>query len=243
MRMPSRAEPGPVQRSGPISREMLSSKIKDRILQLILEGELQPGDRLVETRIARELGVSQSPVREAIRDLVAVGFLEIEPYRGARIRRFTRQEFLDDMEIRGELEAIAAYRAATRITKSQIASLRSLIEEMHRMGEAGDAHGQAMANTEFHRTVVDTAGSDGLMRAWAVLEPFARTYFTAMVPGTDLVWLGDRHSAIVEALESGNGDAAASVMRDHAREARDLLSDRGRDEQGRETAGVRAAGG
>lgn len=238
----SRSAPGPLQ-SGPISREMLSSKIKDRILQLILEGELQPGDRLVETRIARELGVSQSPVREAIRDLVAVGFLEIEPYRGAKIRRFTRKDFLDDMEIRGELEAIAARRAASRITDAEIARLRSLVAEMHQMGGAGDAHGQAMMNTEFHRIVVEAAGSDGLMRAWSVLEPFARTYVTAMVPGTDLVWLGDRHSTIVEALEAGDTELAASVMREHAREARDLLDDGDDREEGFEHSVVRLAGG
>lgn len=214
----------PPERTGPITREMLSSKIKDRILQLILEGDLAPGDRLVETRIARDLGVSQSPVREAIRDLVAAGFLEIEPYRGARIRRFTREEFVEDMEIRGELEAIAAQRAASRITRSEINSLKQLVEEMHAAGEAGDAHTQAMKNTEFHRTVVAAARSNGLMRAWAVLEPFARTYVTAMVPGADLVWLGDRHSDIVDALESGIGDVAASVMRKHAQEARDLLT-------------------
>lgn len=214
-------------RVDPIAREMLSSKIKDRILQLILEGDLQPGDRLVETRIARELGVSQSPVREAIRDLAGVGFVEIEPYRGARVRRFTRDEFLDDMEIRGELEAIAAHRAASRIDESQIASLKVLIDEMHAMAEAGDAHGQAMKNTEFHRTVVIAAGSDALIRAWTVLEPFARTYMTAMVPGTDLVWLGDRHSTIVAALEGGDADLAASVMRAHATEARELLVEPG----------------
>lgn len=240
MRGTPRTERAPVQ-GGPISREMLSSKIKDRILRLILEGELQPGDRLVETRIARELGVSQSPVREAIRDLVAVGLLEIEPYRGARIRRLTREEFLDDMEIRGELEAIAARRAASRITEGQIEQLRSLVEEMHRMGEAGDAHGQAMTNTEFHRTVVAAAGSDGLMRAWSVLEPFARTYLTAMVPGTDLVWLGDRHSSIVAALEAGDADLAAMVMREHAREARDLLGDR--EDESLEPVGLRAGDG
>lgn len=209
----------------PIGREMLSTKIKDHILQLILEGQLKPGDRLVETRIARELDVSQSPVREAIRDLTGVGFLEIEPYKGARIRKFTREEFLDDMEIRGELEAIAAKRAAKRITRSQIERLSSLVVEMHALGEAGDPHGQAMKNTEFHRTVIEAAGSDALERVWSMLEPFARTYVTAMVPGADLIWLGDRHAAIVEALEAGDADLAASVMRQHAGEARALLGD------------------
>ena len=209
----------------PISREMLSSKIKDRILQLILEGELRPGDRVVETRIARDLGVSQSPVREAVRDLAGVGFLEIEPYRGARVRQFTREEFLDDMEIRGELEAIAAFRAANRIDASQIAKLKTLLNEMHALADKGDAHGQALKNTEFHRTIVLAAGSGALLRAWTVLEPFARTYMTAMVPGTDLVWLGDRHAAIVDALETRDEERAASVMRKHATEARKLLEE------------------
>lgn len=222
--------------SDPISREMLSSQIKDRILQLILEGELGPGDRLVETRIAREFGVSQSPVREAIRDLAAVGFLEIEPYRGARVRRFTREEFLDDMEMRGELEAIAARRAAGRISDVELARLRTLIDEMHAMAEDGDAHGQAMKNTEFHRTVVVASGSDALHRAWAVLEPFARTYMTAMAPGTDLVWLGDRHGAIVDALAAGDSALAASAMRQHAVEARALLEQDSTDLVATETA-------
>jgi DNA-binding GntR family transcriptional regulator len=211
--------------AGPVTREMLSTKIKDRILQLILEGELQPGDRLVETRIARELGVSQSPMREAIRDLAGVGLLEIEPFRGARVRRFTRDEFLDDMEMRGELEAIAAGRAATRISEPQIARLKALVEEMIHLGASGDAHGQALKNTEFHRTVVEAAGSDALQRMWSTLEPFARTYVTAMVPGIDLVWLGERHGVVVEALEAGDPELSASVMREHAREARDLLVD------------------
>jgi len=224
---------------GPISREMLSSKIKDRIMQLVLEGELQPGDRVVETRIARELGVSQSPVREAIRDLAGVGIIEIEPFRGARVRRFTLAEFLDDMEIRGELEAIAARRAATRITDDEIARLETLVEEMHALGEDGDAHGQALKNTEFHQRVVIAAGSEALLRVWRLLEPFARTYVTAMIPGTDLVWLGDRHGSIVAALRAGDADLAATNMREHAREARDLLTDPESGHASRSSAGAR----
>jgi DNA-binding GntR family transcriptional regulator len=220
---------------------MLSSKIKDRILRLILEGELQPGDRLVETRIARELGVSQSPMREAIRDLAGVGLLEIEPFRGARIRRFTRDEFLDDMEIRGELEAIAAYRAATRITDAESARLRSQVEEMIVLGKSGDAHGQARKNTEFHRTVVMAAGSHALQRMWSTLEPFARTYVTAMVPGVDLEWLGRRHHAIVDALAARDPELSASVMREHAREARDLLVDHEEMRGSFQTASAKAA--
>jgi DNA-binding GntR family transcriptional regulator len=208
----------------PAARNMLSSQVKDRILQWILEGELVPGSRVVETRVAREMEVSQSPVREAIRDLAALGFLEIDPYRGARVRRFTRKEFVEDMEIRGELEAMAARRAATRITPTQVAELEELVEEMRRLAMAADVHGQALKNTEFHRSVVRASGSSTLERLWLLLEPFARTYVTAMVPGIDLVWLGDRHNSIVEALKAGDPDQAARAMLQHSEEARELVT-------------------
>jgi len=207
----------------PLARNILSSQVKDRILQSILEGELVPGSRVVETRVAREMEVSQSPVREAIRDLAALGFLEIDPYKGARVRQFTRKEFVEDMEIRGELEAMAARRAATRITPAQIAELEELVEEMRRLAGAGDVHGQAMKNTEFHGSVVRASGSSTLERLWLILEPFARTYVTAMVPGIDLVWLGDRHNSIVDALKAGDPDQAAKAMLEHSEEARELV--------------------
>jgi DNA-binding GntR family transcriptional regulator len=73
--------------------------------------------------------------------------------------------------------------------------------------------------------VVLAAGSEALLRMWKTLEPFARTYVTAMVPGIDLIWLGERHRAIVEALEAGDPDLSASVLKEHSREARDLLVD------------------
>ncbi len=78
----------------PVARNVLSAQVKDRILQWILEGELAPGSRIVETRVARDLGVSQAPVREALRDLAALGFVDMEAYRGARVRKPSKLELL-----------------------------------------------------------------------------------------------------------------------------------------------------
>lgn len=207
----------------PLSRDILSSQVKDRILQWILEGELVPGSRLVETRVARELNVSQSPVREAIRDLAALGFLEVEPFRGASVRAFTREEFVEDMEIRGEIEALAARRAALNITPEEIAAMEGLVAEMLKYAELGDAHGQSEVNTQFHWAVVRASRSKTLERVWSLLEPYARTYLTATVPGSDLAWLGERHHAIIEALRMRDPDEAAAAMVRHSEEAKEVL--------------------
>ena len=211
------------RRSDPVARNVLSDQVKDRILQWILEGELAPGSRIIETRVARELGVSQAPVREALRDLATLGVVEMQPYRGASVRQPSKTDLVEAMEVRAVLEALAARQAATRITPEELDQLRSLIEEMHELAEAGDPHGHALNNTAFHGTVVEASGNQTLARTWSMLEPYARTYVTAMVPGTDLVWLGDRHIAILDALASGDPDAAAEAMRTHAREAEELV--------------------
>jgi DNA-binding GntR family transcriptional regulator len=207
----------------PVARNVLSEQVKDRILQWILEGELAPGSRIIETRVARELGVSQAPVREALRDLTTLGVVEMKPYRGASVRQPSKADLVEAMEVRAELEALAARQAAKKMTKTCLDELRSLIDEMHQLAEAGDAHGHALNNTAFHGTVVRASGNKTLLRTWSMLEPYARTYVTAMVPGTDLVWLGDRHTTIVDALEAGDPEAAAETMRAHAREAEELV--------------------
>ena len=79
----------------PISRSVLSDTVKDRLLEAILDGRYPPGSRIVETRAAREFGTSQAPVREALRDLEALGVVEISPFRGARVRHPSRDELLE----------------------------------------------------------------------------------------------------------------------------------------------------
>jgi DNA-binding GntR family transcriptional regulator len=211
------------RRSDPVARNVLSAQVKDRILQWILEGELAPGSRIVETRVARELGTSQAPVREALRDLATLGVVEMQAYRGARVRRPTKRELVEAMEVRAELEGMAARLAAVRITDDCLTELRRLMDEMEVWAEAGDAHEHAIKNTEFHAAVVRASGNQTLERTWSMLEPFARTYVTASVPGIDLHWLGKRHLPIYEALAARDPEAAAEAMRRHANEAEDLV--------------------
>jgi len=102
---------GPI---GALPRSVLGAQVKGRMLQWILEGGMTPGARIIETRVARLLGTGQAPVREALRDLVTLGLVEMQPFRGARVREPAADELVEAMELRGELEAIAARHAIGR---------------------------------------------------------------------------------------------------------------------------------
>jgi len=207
----------------PLARSVLSAQVKDRLLRWILEGELPPGSRVIETRVARQLGTSQAPVREALRDLATLGLVETHQFRGARVRQPAAEELIEAMEVRGELEAIAARQAAHVVDEPTLNEMRALIDQMRRCADDGDAHGQALANSEFHTLVVNASGNRTVQRLWEILEPFARTYLTATAPGADLHWLAERHVAIVDALESRDAERAAEQMRIHARQAEETV--------------------
>jgi DNA-binding GntR family transcriptional regulator len=207
----------------PVTREVLSERVKDRILTWILEGEMEPGSRIVETRVARDLGVSQAPVREALRDLATLGFVEMKPHKGARVRKPTKKELTEAIEVRAELEALAGRLAAERRTEQCLADLEELYGAMEEAADRGDAHDQALNNTRFHARIIDAARNRTLKRQWSMLEPFSRTYVTASVPGMDLHWLTRRHDEMLVAIRDQDPDRAAETMRRHAAEAADLL--------------------
>jgi len=207
----------------PFNRANLREQIKDVILQRIVEGSLEPGSRIVETRVAQELGVSQGPVREALRDLEQVGCVVHEPNRGCSVRAFSLGELLEAFPVRAALEALAARLGAERITNAELAELDQLLERMRKAARRGDAHDQSQANASFHATIVRAAHNETLERQWQMLEPYSRTYLTVSRPGVDLVHLSDRHVEILDALRRRDPTAAAAAMHEHLMGAADLL--------------------
>jgi DNA-binding GntR family transcriptional regulator len=207
----------------PFIRSNLREQIKDVILQRILDGDYPPGARLVETRIAQELGVSQAPVREALRDLEQLGCIVHEPFRGCSVRAFSARELLEAFPVRAALEALAARLAAERMTEDELLRLADLVEKMRAAAERGDAHDQSQANAQFHATIVRAARNATLERQWSFLEPFSRTYISVSQPGLDLRALSDRHIPILDALRARDGDAAAEAMHQHLMDAAELL--------------------
>jgi DNA-binding GntR family transcriptional regulator len=214
--------PQPVAHA-PFVRANLREQIKDVILQRIVSGEYGPGARLVETRIAQQLGVSQAPVREALRDLEQLGCIVHEPFRGCSVRAFSAEELLEAFPVRAALEALAARLAAERITEPELLRLAQLLETMRAAARRGDAHDQSQANASFHATIVRAARNATLERQWSFLEPFSRTYISVSQPGLDLLALSERHVPILDALRSRDPDKAAAAMHRHLLEAAELL--------------------
>src|SRR5262249_17390163 len=185
-------------------------------LERILRGELQPGDRLVETRIAQELGTSQAPVREALRDLELLNLVESEPFRGARVRGVTDEDLLQIFPVRAALEELAAKEAARRL-HGDVSALEAEIEEMLAAAKAGDTRAQLARDIAFHRAVVEASGNRVLMQAWLALGIEVPTafgvYWTYFPPGE----LVDFHLPIVDAIRAGDAAKAGSAARSHVR--------------------------
>jgi DNA-binding GntR family transcriptional regulator len=205
--------------ASPVLRHVLRSQVKDILTERIIEGQYKPGARLVETQIARELGVSQAPVREALRDLESVGIVESFAFRGARVRQPTRAELIEAFPVRAALESLAAGEAALLITDAQLDQLEKLIKQMESAAEMGKTHQQAIANAQFHALIVQAAQNKTLERLWALLEPSARTYLTAARSGVNLTRLAVRHRRILKPLRNRDSEGAAAAMREHLLEA------------------------
>jgi DNA-binding GntR family transcriptional regulator len=180
-----------------ISRSVLSDQVKDHLLQAILDGRYPPGARIVETRVARELGTSQTPVREALRDLEALGVVETAAFRGARVRRPSVPALLE------------------RLTDADLEALQGYVDEMRRSADNGDAHAEATADAAFHGRIVELSGNSTLARVWRTLEPFSRTYITIEAPGADRRKIADQHAPVLDALRRRDPNLVTAVLHEH----------------------------
>lgn len=212
--------------AGPLSRSVLADQVKDRILEDILGGRHQPGSRIIETKVARELGTSQAPVREALRGLEALGVVEITPFRGSRVRQPSRREILEAYSVRSTLEGLGARQAVPRMTDADVAELGGHLESMRAAARADDGRALAEADARFHGRIVELADNGTLEKVWRSLEPFSRTYLTLSIPGADRHWSAELHAPILEALERRDTDAVVDALQRHFDEVSDNMARR-----------------
>jgi DNA-binding GntR family transcriptional regulator len=203
--------------------ELLSATVKRLVLDRIVSGHYPPGARIVEFQLAKELGVSQSPVREALRELAAVGIVTILPRRGARVRLPSAKELADVSVVRAEVDGLAARLAAGRVPDDTLAALEALIEEMLSALARGDFSGVTDADVRFHELIADASENHALERAFDQLAPFARTFITLTLPGVDVHDIVLQHRPILEALRAHDAERAAGAARDHQLAVADLL--------------------
>ncbi len=199
----------------PASRSVLSEQVKDRLLHAILSGRYPPGARIVETQVARELGTSQAPVREALRDLGALGIVEIAAFRGARVRRPPADELLEAFVVREALDSMGVRLAVPRLTPADVDELDCRIREMQEAADAGDSYAEANADAAFHRRIIEIAGNTTLERVWLNLEPFSRTHLTLNVAVAYGHEMANLHRPVLEALRDRDVARADEAIRRH----------------------------
>ena len=210
-----------------VSRTVLREQIKEILLERILRGELEPGERLVETRLARELGTSQAPVREALRDLQLLRLVESEPFRGARVRAVDDSQLLPVFPVRAVLEELAA-REAARKAKGEVGVLDRELEAMRDAAARGDWRTQISHDIAFHRATVELAGNEPLLQSWLGLGIEVSTAFAVYWTFWDQSDLAEFHVPIVEAIRAGDRTRAGSEARKHVRRTERVVRQRTR---------------
>ncbi|MCG7210985.1 MULTISPECIES: GntR family transcriptional regulator [Streptomyces] len=192
--------------------------VRERVLatlrQDIIEGRLAPGDRLVERELAERFGVSRVPVREAIRALVAEGFVLFESARRTVVRRLTPTDVKELFELREALEVYAAGLAAARATPEALAELRELLDQAASATRSDDAETITDVNTRFHDRILALAGNSLLI---AVMEPVDGRLRWLTRRNEEWPQLLTEHRELYEAIASGDPDRARALALDHVR--------------------------
>lgn len=208
--------------------EQLERRVYERLRDQILNGELRPGDQLVEARLASELGVSKTPVREALIRLQRDGLVHAEPYRGARVMSPSEEDVREILELRLALEVHIARELAERRPPEVLRELEATIVQGRRALSAGRRRRVLASLTEFSDIMAAASGNARLARVLGELRSVL-----LLIASTSLRARGreerslDEHELILKALEAGDADAAAratvehihSIERDSLREA------------------------
>ena len=200
-------------------REELTEYFKDAILS----GKLGPGDRIVETQWARKLGISQSPVRDALRALESMGLVHTIPYQGTYVSQITFQDLIDAHTIRGNIEALAVHYAINRITDEDLSKMRTLLIEMEDAGKHDNLNLYVHKDTEFHKTIVSLSQKKMLIRLFEQCNVYEWTYYGTRFSSLDLIQLAKRHESIYNALAARNEDKAKELVVLHLQELIEMM--------------------
>ena len=182
----------------------LSGQVRNYILTKILNGEFEPGERLIEMKIAHLMQTSQAPVREAIRELESTGLLETLPNRGARVREVSNQELSDIYDVRAQLEGYAAEIICQKQT-SIVEELTETVKRMIDSAKKDDLMSFASINHEFHSIIIKNAGNEILLKTWQTLHIQIKTFLIVNRDERDLLEVANSHYKIIDAFRNFDG--------------------------------------
>jgi len=190
----------------------------------ILDGTFKPGERLNESEIARQMGISRGPVREAILALEEEGLITTIHWRGSYVAEVDPESFRELIELRILLETHAAKRAAQNFSPADGAELERLVEEMRAANAAGDLDDVIDHDLDFHHTICRMGGNSLLLKAWEQLSGRLRlAILLSLQLGYDAGGMIETHPPVIEALQRGEADLAAQLLNDRTWEAANII--------------------
>lgn len=207
-----------------LERKTLMHSVYDILRQDIVNAKMAPGSRIHEAAIARDLGVSRGPVREALQKLAAEGFVELTPHRRAVVSSLTVQEFIDAYRVREVLEMLGARLAALQIDEENLEMLGKLHTQMETHAEKDEVEGFFAANEKFHRIIIVQSKNRKLIEIYSSLVDQLRRYrMRSLTLRGGLKRSCKEHQAIFDALRAGDAKKAAIVMSEHIQIPRQVL--------------------
>lgn len=191
------------------SKETLRSEVKKHIIKGINEGKYKYGERIVETKLAKALNISQAPVREAVLELSIMGVLEEHPYAGSFVRVPSAEDINNHYSVRGILEAYAAYLAAKNRTEYELNEMRLIL---HEMSECTSEEPFADLDHRFHEIIMDASRNSVLKGLWQSIATYENTYQTILTHKWSIEALLDAHQKLYDVIAAGNSNAAGAEM-------------------------------
>lgn len=201
-----------------IPKTVLSEQVKEKLLDALLHGEYLPGDRLVESQLSVSFGVSQSPVREAIKSLEEMGLVTVEPYKGTTVRKITNQEIREIFVVRAALESTAAGIAAEKITPRDSQKLEKILRDMIETAESGDIVKRVKLNNQFHEEIIRISENGLILKLSKTLRFASWSHVKAVSMHNEGITICTRHRKILEALNDHDSVLAERLMREHVEE-------------------------
>ncbi len=201
-------------------REMVFESLREAIIL----GRLKPGERLMEMQMADEMGVSRTPIREAIRKLELEGFVVMIPRKGAYVSGISVKDIVDVFEVRAALEALAAGLAAERVTDKELEELERSLVQISELNDKADINAIVEIDTIFHELIYKACRNERLVQMITHLKEQIQRFRTTSLaqPGRTKDALGE-HRGIVEAISDRNIDMAQLLAREHVENAEQSL--------------------
>lgn len=205
-------------------REIVYEELKRQILI----GEIAPGTRMMEVELAEDMGVSRTPVREAIRKLEKEGLVSIEPRRGAYASDISIKDMVDVLEVRQELEGMAAACAAAKATDEEISVLEDIMMEYKNSAEKGDIQLIIKWDEAFHKQIVSCSGNKTLVQLVSQVQELAlRFRYIYYDDFSRFEGQPEEHRHIVEAIKSRNAEVARVAADSHISKLKEFVINEG----------------